>query len=107
MECSCGLAQANRVMAVVIVILIALLLAYYYMHMESMKVAAPRGAYLGHGIGDPNMGVYTSGATLRALGQVFSSTNQGAYTTLHNMDIDDPAERERQAIPVVIMPVLN
>ncbi len=30
--------------------------------------------------------LYTSGATLRALGQVFTSTNQGRKVTLHNSD---------------------
>lgn len=30
--------------------------------------------------------LYTSGATLRALGQVFTSTNQGHKVTLHNSD---------------------
>lgn len=34
--------------------------------------------------------LYTSGATLRALGQVFTSTNQGRKVTLHNSD--NPAE---------------
>ncbi len=32
---------------------------------------------------------YTSGATMRRLGQDFSSTNQGEYTTVHNDEIKE------------------
>lgn len=54
--------------------------------------------YLGSGLAD-NVQVYTSGATLRRLGQKFSSTNQGVYTTIHNAEINggDP-------VPVVVFP---
>ena len=45
--------------------------------------------------------IYTSGATMRRLGQVFSSTNQGVYTTIHNVKLRDD---EDKPIPVVIFP---
>lgn len=41
--------------------------------------------YVGAGLGE-NAGVYTSGANLRIMGQVFSSTNQGYRTTIFNKD---------------------
>ena len=31
-------------------------------------------------------GIYTSGATMRRLGQIFTSTNQGAPVTLYNAE---------------------
>lgn len=44
--------------------------------------------YIGTGLSD--VGVYTSGATLRRLGQVFSSTDQGVQTTVYNADVCKP-----------------
>ena len=52
--------------------------------------------YLGSGLGTQ---VYTSGATLRRLGQKFSATNQGVYTTVHNAELS-----EDSPVPVVIFP---
>jgi len=41
---------------------------------------------LGSGVVDQ---VFTSGATIRRLGQDFSSTNQGPYTIVHNADLKE------------------
>lgn len=45
--------------------------------------------------------VYTSGATMRRLGQKFTSTNQGTYTIIHD------AEQKSNPIRAVIYPNKN
>ena len=54
--------------------------------------------YIGSGLAN-NYQVYTSGATLRRLAQQFSGTNQGVYTTIHNVD------RREKPMEVIITPV--
>ena len=56
--------------------------------------------YSESGIGN-NYQVYTSGATVRRLGQKFTSTNQGVYTTIHNADISGVDDKP---VEVVIFP---
>lgn len=43
--------------------------------------------------------VYTSGATMRRLGQKFTATNQGAYTIIHD------AERKSEPLHAMVYPV--
>lgn len=45
--------------------------------------------YVGSGLGTPagSAAAFTSGATLRRLGQKFSSTNQGIPMTIYNADL--------------------
>ena len=58
--------------------------------------------YVGNGLGTPagTVGAYTSGATLRRLGQQFTSTNQGVPLTLYNADLPG----QDRAIHVVVYP---
>ena len=54
---------------------------------QRVKVLPAKGKYLDIPVGvHSSANLYTSGATLRALGQVFTSTNQGHKVTLHNSD---------------------
>jgi hypothetical protein len=80
-----------------LIVCILLLLIYKLVRSENLD----NPDYLGSGITNA---VYTSGATMRRLGQKFSSTNQGEYTTLHNAEIKDQSLRELSAVPVVIFP---
>ena len=66
---------------VVIIILIVLYLAITVYNSNYKKSEL----YIGSGLAN-NPQVFTSGATLRRMGQKFTSTNQGVYTTVHNMD---------------------
>jgi hypothetical protein len=61
-----------------------------------------RENYVGSGLGTPagTIGAYTSGATLRRLGQKFSSTNQGVPMTLYNADLPG----EDKVIQVIVYP---
>lgn len=62
----------------VAIIVLLLLILWYLMPKEKEE------KYVGSGLSD--LGVYTSGATLRRLGQMFGSTNQGVQTTIYNAD---------------------
>jgi hypothetical protein len=55
--------------------------------------------YVGKSLSE--MEIYTSGATLRRLGQVFSSTNQGVQTTIYNADVNG----KETPMNVIITPV--
>jgi hypothetical protein len=57
--------------------------------------------YLGAGVGDQ---IYTSGATMRRLGQVFSQPGQGHTTTIYNVN---RKEGEPEKVDVMIMPILT
>jgi hypothetical protein len=61
--------------------------------------------YVGNGLGTPtgSIGAYTSGATLRRLGQHFSSTNQGVPMTLYNADLPG----DTKTISVSVFPLNN
>lgn len=57
------------------------------------------------GIGSENVHLYTSGATLRDIGTVFSSTNQGVNTTLHSSD--DPGKAYHVTIQPASESIMN
>jgi hypothetical protein len=61
-----------------------------------------RENYIGSGLGTPDgsAAAFTSGATLRRLGQKFSSTNQGIPMTIYNADLPG----EDKAVHVVVYP---
>ncbi len=61
-----------------------------------------RENYVGSGLGSPegSAAAYTSGATLRRLGQKFSATNQGVPMTLYNADLPG----EDKVVHVVVYP---
>lgn len=64
------------------IVIIVLLLVLIWMIMSYNEM------YVGYGLA--GMGPYTSGATLRRLGQKFSSTDQGETTTQYNADLGQP-----------------
>lgn len=92
----CQFKQANMILAVAILIVLVILVARIYGN-ERMKGEQP--AYIGGGL---NNQVYTSGATMRRLGQVFSSTDQGQQTTVYNDEIKDSEKRGQSGIPVTM-----
>jgi len=61
--------------------------------------------YVGSGLGTPagSVAAFTSGATLRRLGQKFSSTNQGIHMTIYNADLPG----EDKALHVIAFPKGN
>ncbi len=90
----CPYKQANMILAVAILVVLIILIARVYGN-ERMKDERP--AYIGGGL---NNQVFTSGATMRRLGQVFSSTDQGQQTTVYNDEIKD--SDKRKGIPVTM-----
>jgi hypothetical protein len=69
-------------------IIVLLLLILFYLMQGNQGNVSER--YIGSGLN--SVGFYTSGATLRRLGQLFSSTNQGVQTTVYNADVCKPWE---------------
>jgi len=92
----CQFKQANMILAVAILVVLIILVARIYGN-ERMKGEQP--AYIGGGLNDQ---VFTSGATMRRLGQVFSSTDQGQQTTVYNDEIKDSEKRGQGGIPVTM-----
>ena len=88
-DCNCAVFQRNTTIALGFLMagLVYLLFVHFY-----------KENYRGSGLLN-NVQVYTSGATMRRLGQKFSATNQGVYTTVHNAEIAEGAP-----VPVVIFP---
>lgn len=75
---------------VVIIVLLVLILWKMYSEKEDL--------YLGRGL---DHYVYTSGATLRRLGQVFSQPGQGVTTTVYNAELrQNPDEMSAQGVKV-------
>lgn len=68
-------------------------------------VLRPTEKYIGTGLASTE--IYTSGATLRRLGQIFTSTNQGVQTTIYNADADPTgsANKGDVAMRVIIHPM--
>jgi hypothetical protein len=90
----CEGAPTSYIAAAVVVLLILLFVVYSNnKHKDE--------TYIGHSLADTD--VYTSGATLRRLGQVFSSTDQGVQTTVHNVDADGTHHRLR----VIMYPLVQ
>ena len=79
-----------QIINLVLHILIVLLLVWtIFSKSETLKTA--QGGFLGDFLsgyvgGGLNSRVYTSGATMRRLGQLFSSANQGQSIAIHNID---------------------
>jgi len=81
-----------------IVIIVLLILVLWKLHNTGEKLA--ERAYVGSGL---DKYLYTSGATMRRLGQVFSQPAQGVQTTIYNAELrQDPDQVSAQGIPVVM-----
>src|SRR5208282_2429953 len=78
----CGCVQVNTLMHALIIILL-LFVIWKLVGVERMATDLS-GTYIGSGL---NNQVYTSGADMRRLGQVFSSTDQGSSDYVSNLDI--------------------
>jgi hypothetical protein len=82
-ECPCK--QYTRILYAVVLVLLFLIVLGWWFHGECLTGGGPGvGGYLGSGVTD---NVYTSGATMRRLGQVFSSTDQGSSDYVSNDEL--------------------
>jgi len=90
-ECFEGVESYTKLIQITIIILLIYMIYKF-----------GRENYVGSGLGIPagTIGAYTSGATLRRLGQKFSSTNQGIPMTLYNADLPG----EDKVIHVIVYP---
>lgn len=93
----CPYARITMALEILIVLVLLYLLVFVY-HDERMD--DPNFSYTGKGLS--NAGIYTSGATMRRLGQVFSSTDQGQPSTIYNAEI--PAGKGNKGVPVMMYP---
>ena len=97
-SCGCGVRGAcekdDTYAAQVIVVLLLLYLMYRY-SMEN---------YIGQGLNTEAglVGASTSGATLRRLGQIFSSTNQGVPMTIYNADLSGKEHMKVLVYPIKV-----
>lgn len=81
-----------------VVIIILLLYIIWRLHNTGEKLK--QGAYFGSGL---DQYLYTSGATMRRLGQVFSQPGQGVRTTIYNAERRyDADQKTAQGVPVVM-----
>jgi hypothetical protein len=78
----CGCVQVNTLMHGLIIILL-LFIIWKLVGVERMANDLS-GTYIGSGV---NNQVFTSGADMRRLGQVFTSTDQGSSDYVSNLDI--------------------
>ena len=80
---------------VLVIVLLLVLIWRTYALSERME-----SSYFGGGLGDY---LYTSGATMRRLGQVFSQPGQGIQTTVYNAELkQDPNQKTTEGIPVIM-----
>ena len=80
------------------VIIFLLLIILWKLYKTSERLS--ERAYVGSGL---DRYLYTSGATMRRLGQVFSQPSQGVQTTVYNAELrQDPNQVSAQGIPVVM-----
>lgn len=93
----CPYAKITMVLEVAIVIVLLYLLIFVY---RDERMDDPNYSYTGKGLS--NAAIYTSGATMRRLGQVFSSTDQGQPSTIYNAEI--PPGKNNPGVPVVMYP---
>ncbi len=90
-----GGCDKSDILSIVIIVLLLLVLYQCYRFSEKME-----SSYFGGGLGDY---LYTSGATMRRLGQVFSQPGQGIQTTVYNAELKtDPNQKTAEGIPVVM-----
>ena len=81
-----------------VIIIILLLFVIWKLHNTGEKLK--QGQYIGYGL---DKYLYTSGATMRRLGQVFSQPGQGVQTTIYNAERGaDNKQVTAQGIPVVM-----
>jgi len=81
-----------------VVIIVLLLFVIWKLHNTGEKLK--EGQYVGHGL---DKYLYTSGATMRRLGQVFSQPGQGIQTTVYNAERNaDLTQKSAQGIPVLM-----
>lgn len=93
---TCPYAKITTALEILIVIVLIYLLVFVY---RDERMDDPNFSYTGGGISNA---VYTSGATMRRLGQVFSSTDQGQPSTIYNAEI--PPGKGNQGVPVMMYP---
>jgi hypothetical protein len=88
----------NEQTLVHVIIIVLLLFIIWKLHSTNEKLKEK--AYVGYGL---DKYLYTSGATMRRLGQVFSQPGQGVQTTVYNAELKtDPNQLSAQGIPVVM-----
>jgi hypothetical protein len=79
-----------------VIIIVLLLLVLWKLY----KTETPKEkAYVGYGL---DRYLYTSGATMRRLGQVFSQPAQGVQTTIYNAELRQSPQTSAQGIPVIM-----
>lgn len=92
-----GNGEGNGCKLILGFIIVLLLLILYKLYGMGERMEA---SYFGHGLGDY---VYTSGATMRRLGQTFSQPGQGVQTTIYNAELkQDPNQKTAEGIPVIM-----
>lgn len=64
----------------VLIVIVLLLLWVFKLHLARVK----KETLIGNDLFDD--GIYTSGATMRRLGQIFTSTDQGTPMTIYNKE---------------------
>lgn len=94
---TCPYAVATTVIEIAIVVVLLYLLIFIY---RNERMDDPNYSYTGQGLS--NAAIFTSGATMRRLGQVFSSTDQGQPSTIYNAEI--PPGKGNPGVPVVMYP---
>lgn len=88
----------KKISASHVIIIVLLLFIIWKLHNTGEKLK--EGQYVGYGL---DRYLYTSGATMRRLGQVFSQPGQGIQTTVYNAERrTDPKQLSAQGIPVVM-----
>jgi hypothetical protein len=80
-----------------VVIIILLLLILWKLHNTGERLKEKQ--YVGQGL---DRSLYTSGATMRRLGQVFSQPAQGVQTTIYNAELRQTPQTSAQGIPVIM-----
>ena len=81
------LENANAVVVYFAILLVLVFLVVYHLSKTQRKEHA-QGVYLGTGTTDSTV-PFTSGATMRVLGQEFSGTDQGTYGIVHNAELKE------------------
>jgi hypothetical protein len=90
-----GSCDKSDFLNVFIIVLLLLVIYKIYSMNEQME-----SGYFGRGLDNY---VYTSGATMRRLGQVFSQPGQGVKTTIYNAERrQDPNQKTAEGIPVMM-----
>jgi len=91
----------GKIISAAIILLMMLILWFIVLRPSILEKQTTSESYIGNSLAETY--IYTSGATLRRLGQLFTSTNQGVQTTIYNAD----ANGKDVALNVIIYPVVS